>query len=221
MMSPSIAYTTLLPAALRDTALTATGLAGYATPPSFEVFRQKCKEQIERLRAELISEGHPNDVVEDAAYAQCALLDEAALSSLVGPDRDAWERDPLQVSEFQCHDAGEQLIARIERRLAQPQQVLPLLAIFQAVLNLGFQGKFVLEGVDARSALMRAVDERLGSGIDCGDISGTVVVRPGKANRWLGHLSALAWVVIACAAACVVYAALDQWLAASIARLTH
>lgn len=221
MMPTPTDDTALLPVALRDTALTATLLAGHATPPSFEGFRRKCREQVERLRTELISAGHASDIVEDAAYAQCALLDEAALSNLTGPDRDAWEHEPLQVSEFQSHDAGEQLIARIERRLAQPQPVLPLLAIFQAVLNHGFKGKFTLEGVDARTALMTAIDKRLGCVTGLDDMSGTVLVRPGTRHRWYGRLSAFAWLVIACAAAGVVYLALDQWLAASIARLAH
>src|SRR5471032_1102900 len=101
MMSTSTAYPMLLPVALRDTALTATALAGLATATSFEEFRKKCTQQVERLRAEMTSAGHPPDVIDDAAYAQCALLDEVALSSLNGPHRDAWEDAPLQLSEFE------------------------------------------------------------------------------------------------------------------------
>jgi type VI secretion system protein ImpK len=201
--------------------LTVTGLASGAAPTAFDAFRRKCTEQIEHLRSELTTAGHPRDVIEDATYAQCALLDEAALSSLKGVDRDAWEREPLQVSEFQSHDAGEELIVRIMRRLAQPQPVLPLLAIFAAVLDLGFRGKFALEGLDARTSLMRALDERLGRHGEGNDSSGPVVVRTGRSRRGFGNLSPLAWVVIAIVAADVVYIALDQWLTASIAQITH
>jgi type VI secretion system protein ImpK len=211
----------LLPVALRDTALTAAALAGLATATSFEEFRQKCKQQVERLRVEMTSAGHPADVIDDAAYAQCALLDEVALSSLNGQHRDAWERDPLQLSEFESHDAGKQLVTRIEQRLAQHQPVWPLLAIFQTVLNLGFKGKFVQDGVDARMALMRAIDERLGRSGEPDEMSSPVVVRPAVAHRWSGLSSALACVVIACMAAGVAYVALDRWLTASIARLVH
>jgi type VI secretion system protein ImpK len=218
MTSTSATYTALLPVALRDTALTVTGLANNATPASFSVFRQQCKEQIDQLRAELLSAGHSADVIEDAAYAQCALLDEAALSSLKGGDRDAWEHEPLQVSEFQSHDAGDELIARIERRLAQPQPVLLLLAIFNAVLNLGFRGKFALDGRDARAALMRALDERLESDRDT---SGPVVFRSGRPRRWFRGLSPLSWVVIALVVTSVVYFALDRWLTTSIAQIAH
>ncbi|CAB3677368.1 hypothetical protein LMG24238_02434 [Paraburkholderia sediminicola] len=210
---------TLLPIALRDTALTVTNLATQGAPSmpgAFDAFRQKCKEQIDRLRTELASAGHPADVIEDATYAQCALLDEAALSNLKEGDRDAWEREPLQVSEFQSHNAGDELIARIERRLAQPKPVLPLLAIFIAVLDLGFEGKFALNGSDARAALMRALDERLERHRDT---SGPVIVNEGITRRWSGRLSPSAWVVVACIAAGVVYFSVDQWLTASIAQI--
>ncbi|WP_408445225.1 DotU family type IV/VI secretion system protein [Paraburkholderia sediminicola] len=219
MMSASTTCTTtLLPVALRDTALSVASLACDPAPPSFATFREKCKQQVARLREEMKSAGHPHDVVEDAVYAQCALLDESALSNLRGNDRDAWEREPLQVDEFQSHDAGDELILRIERRLAQPHPVLPLLAIFGAVLDLGFTGKFALAGRDDRVALVRAISERLGRDQDT---SGPVVVKRGPARHWNARLSPLAWVVVSCFVAGVVYLAFDQWLTASIAEIAH
>ena len=219
MMSASTTHTTtLLPVTLRDTALTVAALATNPAPLSFDTFRQQCNQQVQRLREEMKSAGHPHDVVEDAVYAQCALLDEKALSNLKGDDRDAWERVPLQVDEFQSNDAGHELIARIERRLAQPQSVLPLLAIFGAVLDLGFTGKFALAGRDARVALVRAIDERLGRERDT---SGPIVIKARATSHWTVRLSPLAWVVIACVWAAVLYFALDRWLNASIARIAH
>ena len=220
MMSPPVSQATLLPVALRDTALTVTAMASHAAPDSFSTLHAKSKAQIEQMRTELRAAGHPNDVIEDATYAQCALLDEAALSHLRGGNRDAWEREPLQVSEFQSHDAGDELIARVELRLAQPQPVLPLLAIFTAVLDLGFKGKFALDGSDARRALMQALDTRLGR-VDEQGASGMVMVMQGRRGRWLGHLSPLAWVAIAAMAAAFAYVALDQWLTAAIAPITR
>ncbi|CAG9186086.1 DotU family type IV/VI secretion system protein [Cupriavidus pinatubonensis] len=209
--------TTILPLALRDTALTVTELAGEAKPETFETFRTKCLEHLSRLREEFHAAGHSTAVVEDAAYAQCALLDEVALRSLQAKERDAWEREPLQVREFQSHDAGEELIARIERRLAEPQPVLPLLAVFYTVLGLGFQGKFALEGTGARERLMRAIDERLERG-GVQKNTGPVIVTSGQAREWRG-LSPVAWVGMALAGAALVYVALDRWLAVSIAQL--
>ncbi|WP_025601481.1 DotU family type IV/VI secretion system protein [Burkholderia sp. WSM2230] len=208
----------LLPVALRDTALTVALLAADPAPQSFSAFREKCQGQVRRLREEMRSAGHPHGVIEDAAYAQCALLDETALSNLRGEDRDAWERLPLQVDEFQSNEAGHELIARIERRLAEPQPVLPLLAIFCAVLDLGFTGKFALAGRDARAALVKALGERLGR---AQDTAGPVVIKAHDASRWTERLSPLTWVVGACVVATVVYVALDQWLNASVARIAH
>ena len=221
MTSDASTHGAPLPLALRDTALTVATLVHEGAPRSFSEFRQKCNGQIERLRAELTGAGHPRDVVEDAAYAQCALLDEAALGALKGSDRDAWEREPLQVIEFQSHDAGQELIARIERRLVQEPPALPLLAIFSAVLSLGFTGKFALGGQDARMALIRAVDERLDRSVGRVRTTGSVIVKHSTRRRWFDNLSPVAWIVIACAVAAIIYIVIDQWLIASINRITH
>lgn len=208
----------MFPLALRDTALTVTELADAAKPSiDFEAFRAKCLDQVARLRAEFSALGQPLDVVEDAAYAQCALLDEVALGRLQGTDRDAWEREPLQVQQFQSHDAGDALIARIERRLAEPQPVLPLLAVFHVILGLGFQGRYAREETAARTTLVHAIDECLNRA-GWREFSGPVLVTAGTTPRWR-HLSLHAWVVIACVGAALVYVALDRWLAAAISRL--
>lgn len=208
----------MIPLALRDTALTIAGLADTAQAPDFAAFRTQCLDQVKRLQDEIRASGQPADVVEDAAYAQCALLDEVALNRLQGDGRDAWECQPLQVDQFASHDAGEALIARIERRLAEPQPVLPLLAVFQAILGLGFQGRYALDGAKARSALMRAIDERLHrAGVHPAD--GPVLVAGIKPHRRLMDLSALGWLAISVVGAGLVYLALDRWLALAIGRI--
>ncbi|SCU74075.1 conserved hypothetical protein [Cupriavidus necator] len=209
---------TMIPLALRDTALTIAELADTAQAPDFVAFRTKCLDQVKRLKEEFRASGQPMDVVEDAAYAQCALLDEVALGRLQGDGRDAWEREPLQVGQFESHDAGNALITRIERRLAEPQPALPLLAVFQAVLGLGFQGRYALDGANARIALMRTIDERLHrAGVH--PATGPVLVTAGKPRRRFMHLSALGWLAIAIMGAGLVYMALDRWLALAIGRL--
>lgn len=213
--SPSI----LLPLALRDTAIAISSLAGGGSPTTFSDFRKQCDRQIHQLRAELTAAKLPADVIADAAYAQCALLDETALKHLDGDDRDAWEREPLQVRYFNSHDAGDELFRRIECRLAEPQRVLPLLAIFSAVLGLGFQGKFALAGGESRSALERAINERL-DGHVTRDTSGTVLVRQGTTSRFPGF-SALGWVVLASAMSGAIYLGAQHWLTASIDALPH
>lgn len=211
------AQDTMFPLALRDTALTVASLAGGAAPESFTAFRDRCAEQVNRLGEELRAAGQPPDVIEDATYAQCALLDEFALKRLVGTARDEWEREPLQVGKFQSHDAGDELIARIQRRLAQPQPVLPLLTVFHVVLGLGFRGRFAIDGDKDRDALVHALEDRLARHGMVAP-SASVVVLSGKTGaRW--NVSPLAWVVCAALGAGLVYLALDRWLDRWIAGL--
>ncbi|WP_230474714.1 DotU/TssL family secretion system protein [Dyella monticola] len=206
----------LLPIALRDTALTVTALRRGASSPSFDDLRQSSHAQVQRLRAELKIDNQSDDVIRDAVYAQCALLDEAALSSLKGSDRDEWEREPLQVAEFGTHDAGEALIARMQQRLHQPQAERTLLAIFLAVLVLGFRGRFVLERRDARAAMIKALQQHLGVSDEA---TGGIVVRSAARQRWFANVSLPACVLLAVAIAVTLWVLLDRWLDAAAAQL--
>jgi type VI secretion system protein ImpK len=214
----------LLPVALRDTARTVMELRS-VNPPSLDALHKRCDAQVAALCEELQRRGHPRDVIDDAAYAQCALLDEAALNGLADEARDAWEREPLQVKMFGRNDAGEELLRRIGRRLREPRPVLPLLGIFAAVLHLGFRGRYAANEADARTKLIRAIDERLAraiggnTGTCAPDLSGPVVVNPSRRRR--RSLSPLAWVLIAAIAAGLVWFAIDRWLLSSIAGMAH
>lgn len=103
--------------------------------------------------------------------------------------------------------------------------MLPLLAIFAAVLGLGFKGRFAVNEADARAKLIGAIDERLsraaGGGIVTNDPtrSGPLVVNPSRRRR--RALSPLAWVVIGCIAAAVVWVAINRWLLSSIAGIAR
>ena len=212
--------TELLPVALRDTAATVAALRDFR-PVSANGLRERCDIQIVRLREELQRRGQPRDVVDDALYAQCALLDEAALRGLSGEARDEWERKPLQVGVFGRNDAGEELLRRIGQRLRDPRPVLPLLAIFAAVLKLGFTGRFGVHEAEARTKLIRSIDGRLERAMNgvTADRSGMVVVTPSRWRR--PPLSPLVWVAIACVAAGLVWFAIDRWLLSTIAGMGH
>jgi type VI secretion system protein ImpK len=214
----------LLPVAMRDTARTVATLRS-DSPPAVADLRRECAAQLAALREELKRRGQPRDVIDDALYAQCALLDETALTGL-GPDaRDEWEREPLQVRTFARNDAGEELLRRINHRLRESAPVAPLLAIFAAVLELGFMGRFAANGGDARAALVRKIDERLARATAnradklAPDSSGPIVVNPRRARR--PSVSPLAWVLIAALAALLAWFAIDRWLVTSIAGISH
>ncbi|MBB5409221.1 type VI secretion system protein ImpK [Paraburkholderia sp. HC6.4b] len=214
----------LLPVALRDTAETVVALREFR-PSSLKGLRERCDAQIAHLREELQQRGQPRDVIDDALYAQCALLDEAALKGLRGEARDAWEREPLQVRAFGRNDAGEELLRRIGQRLREAKPVLPLLAIFAAVLRLGFMGRFAATGDGARAKLVSEIDERLTRATadrtdrSAADTSSPIVVNPSPWRR--RPVSPLAWVLLACIAAGLVWFAIDRWLLSSIAGMAH
>jgi len=214
----------LLPVALRDTARTVVSLRS-ENRPSIESLREDCDSQLAMLRDELQQRGHPRDVIDDALYAQCALLDEAALNGLRHDDHDEWEREPLQVRVFGRNDAGEELPRRIAKRLREPRPNLPLLSIFDAVLALGFTGGFAVNGAEALDTLVREIQERLArarGGIAPGtesDALGPVIVNPSRARR--PRPSLMAWALIACVAAAVLWLAIDRWLLSSIASMAH
>lgn len=214
----------LLPLVLRDTASTVVALRS-GKSPSVDALRRQCDTQLAALKGELQRRGQPRDVIDDALYAQCALLDEAALKGLQGEARDAWEREPLQVRTFGRNDAGEELIRRIGQRLREAKPVLPLLRVFAAVLRLGFTGGLVGNGGDARAKLVGEIDERLtrASGdranSNASGTSSPIVVNPSRRRR--RPLSPLAWVLIACIAAGLGWFAIDRWLLSAIAGMAH
>jgi type VI secretion system protein ImpK len=214
----------LLPLALRDTARTVVELRDVNPPPLAEL-RKRCDAQVAALRDELQRRGHPRDVIDDALYAQCALLDEAALNGLGEEARDAWEHEPLQVKVFRRNDAGEELLRRIGLRLRETRPVLPLLGIFAVVLSLGFKGRYTAHEADARTRLIRAIDERLtramggNNGTDAAELSSPVVVNPSRWRRRV--LSPLTWIAIAGVVAALVWFAIERWLLASIAGMAQ
>jgi len=214
----------LLPVALRDTARTVVALRR-ENRQSIASLREDCDAQVAMLRDELQRRGHPRDVIDDALYAQCALLDEAALKSLEASEHDEWERAPLQVRIFGRNDAGEELLRRIAKRLREPRPNLALLGIFDAVLELGFTGRFAVNGAEPRDKLVREIQERLAragngvAGAQARDASAPLIVNPSRPRR--RRPSLMAWVLIACVAAAVVWLAIDRWLLSSIAAMAR
>jgi len=210
----------ILPMAMRDTALTVTELKLNATITDFAVFRERCKAQVKQLRAELAAASYSTAVIDDAAYAQCALLDEIALVKLNGSQHDSWERDPLQMSEFQSHEAGIELIDRVERRLADPHTPIMLLGVFFETFNQGFKGKYMIAGEPARDLLLRALDSRAGResnpSLDLVDLSDG---EEDALNRTRRRPSRLIWAALAAVATVGIYGGLQLWMSASLASL--
>lgn len=222
--SPAQQISDLLPVALRDTASTVVALRS-GNPPSPEVLFGDSNSQVAALRDELQRRALPLDVINDALYAQCALLDEAALNGLTGAARDSWEREPLQVRVFGRNDAGEELLRRIDQRLREETPIQPLLKIFAAVMRLGFKGRYAMNDTAAREKLIHSIDDCIaragGTSTDSSvaQQSAPLVINPSP--RRLPPLSPVAWVTVAGIAAGLVWLSIDRWLQSSIAGMAH
>ena len=108
----------------------------------------------------------------------------------------------------------------MEQRLRERRRAQSLFAIFAAVLDLGFKGRFALDGDDARMRLRRAIDERLGTSQDAND-DGSVVVEAAVRVPWMRRISPLAGIALACAMMGMVWFGIDSWLDASVAHMVQ
>jgi type VI secretion system protein ImpK len=215
------AVNNLLPVALRDTAITVANLCG-DNKPSAETLRSDAQTQFEQLGAELRMRGLSPEMIEDAQYAQCALIDETALRCLNGDERDAWELNPLQLGKFNSNDAGEELVRRMERWLGHARTERVLLAIFGAVLDLGFVGRFAREGDEARARFRQSINQRLGISQNThAPHDASIIVKADVKRAWASRVSPLTCIALACVGLGLMWFAINGWLDASVARMAH
>lgn len=130
----------------------------HSTDP--QAFRQALDTWIDRWKADALRQGHEAKSVEDADYAFSALVDETLLSR-TDALRDLWEQAPLQVRRFHDHLAGEGFFHRLEDRARDPQRHLQALSVFQACLQVGFQGRYRLEPLEGLAGLRQRLDRDL------------------------------------------------------------
>jgi type VI secretion system protein ImpK len=101
--------------------------------------------------------------VEDAGYAFVAAIDEAVLASSCA-FRAEWESEPLQMTLFGDHLAGEHFFDRLEHLRERGQAQLPVVEVFHRCLTLGFRGRYHLEGDDKLRYLMARIAEEIDRG---------------------------------------------------------
>ncbi len=82
-----------------------------------------------------------------AKFAFCATADEVILRSSFAM-RDAWARRPLQLTLFGEQLAGETFFIRLEELRARGSSHVQALEVFHMCLLLGFQGKYMIEGLE-------------------------------------------------------------------------
>ena len=203
----------------RDTALTVSMLADKDAPEHVEDWREHAAGLVNAAREDLRQAGAGEALIERASYAQCALLDEAALRRLEGAKRAEWAREPLQVRFFNSYQAGEVLLRQMREHLA-PSSSQPALGwCYAMTLALGFRG-----GED--EAASQALLGQLSAGLPpppplpAGEFDGKVALMRGDASRHFRRVALpLAAAAAGLAALLLAYAALHGWLGAADAAL--
>ncbi|APA89759.1 DotU family type IV/VI secretion system protein (plasmid) [Paraburkholderia sprentiae WSM5005] len=215
---------------LRDTALLVTRLSEGGHPEDAATLRQRCQQLMASFAAALDQRGFAADVREDAALAQCGLLDEAALRNLSAENKPVWDAQPLQVERFGKHDAGERVFERLEQRMREPSANTELLECYAAILGLGFMGRYAREGETKRAALMASLNTQLeklragGSPAGGRPLAGRPFFADHTGRRltdWFYRLSPWAIAGLACVAAAVIWLIWAQVLDAHLAQLSH
>ncbi|MET3212756.1 UNVERIFIED_ORG: type VI secretion system protein ImpK [Burkholderia territorii] len=203
---------------LRDTALLVTTLASGGQTQDAVALRARCKQLVEQFASALRHRGFSDDVRNDAVIAQCGLLDEVALRHLPGEFRSAWEREPLQVEQFNLHEAGERVFERLDIRMSEPAPPVALLECYSAILGLGFVGRYARDGEAKRTALIVALNARLETLRPALD-QPFITDRAGRrVSDWFYRLSPWAIAGLTCAAAAIVW---GIWSAALDGQLAH
>ncbi|KVN90856.1 type IV secretion protein DotU [Burkholderia ubonensis] len=161
---------TSIRALLRDTALLVTHLSSEGQARNVGELRQRCVQLVAQFSTALDALGIAPDVRDDAAIAQCGLIDEAALRHLPPSERAQWEPKPLQVERYGIHDAGDRVYERIEYRMREAAPNVELLECYAAILGVGFRGRYASpagamaashDGEAKRQALIAALAEQI------------------------------------------------------------
>ncbi len=203
---------------LRDTALLVTTLTSGGHTQDAVALRARCKQLVEQFASGLQQRGFPDDVRNEALVAQCGLLDEVALRHLPGESRSAWEREPLQVEQFNLHEAGERVFERLDARMREPAPPVALLECYSAILGMGFVGRYARDGEAKRTALIASLNARLETlrpSLDRPFIADRVERR---VSDWFYRLSPWAIAGLACVAAAIVW---GVWSATLDGQLAH
>lgn len=150
-----------LDALLQDTYLLVVELRQGASVQDSPDLSIRCAKQIERVRQGLKAADVSARSIELISYAQCALLDETALSCAKGPAHAKWASEPLQAKFFSRHQAGEFLYEDMRETLRQPAPDVLVLTAFQRVLMLGFQGRYRDVNDPEREQLLAILDARV------------------------------------------------------------
>lgn len=202
---------------LRDIALTVVHLRAGSVVEQGEALYKRCVEQINQLRKRLTEMQCGTDVVNDISYAACALLDETVLLRNNDEGYDVWQGTPLQVTFFKTYQAGDELFERIRQRIRHPEGAQLVLACYDRILGLGFQGRYLSQPQTEREQLVMAVRDLLPESSASKNVSMINAVQ-GKGGFWRNS-SLLFWTGISVMAVILLYMLLRQHLDSTLVQL--
>lgn len=117
------------------------------TPSDADAFAERIRHFLAEFERAAKRIDVPAGDIEHAKYAFCAAVDETILRLHV-PLREAWARTPLQLKFFGDQLAGERFFTRLEELRQEGAVHLQAIEVFHLCLLLGFQGKYLLEGLE-------------------------------------------------------------------------
>ncbi|MBM7125862.1 DotU family type IV/VI secretion system protein [Dyella flava] len=203
---------------LRETALQVSLLAQGGNVAPVEELRDRCVGLVTEFERALDALQVSVEARDEVVYAQCALLDEVALSNLSIEGRGKWEAHPLQVERFGNYDAGERVFEQLNARMRQTPPDVELLQCYAAILGLGFKGRYAREGEAERNALIMTLQALLAKLQPASDQSFIIEKTRG---RTLPRFSSWAAAVMASIMAAFVYVVCDRALDAQLAHLLN
>lgn len=182
-MNNDIAIDTLL----ENTWLLVTQLRfGAATSAGAPLYTTCCAE-VEKVKRALQAAGIAQASIDHITYAQCALLDEAAMTRGTAEeeatdDWQQWRAAPLQARYFATLQAGETLYDRIAEVLKSPAPSLLVLTCCHRLLTLGFQGAYGVGSLSQgqRDKIVAALTARVAAL----DSDSDLLIQPPSRQRW-------------------------------------
>lgn len=132
-------------------------------PANADALRLRVQENLIDARDSAVGMGVPMTRANQAAWFVAALVDDIALNTPWG-GHSSWPRQPLVVGLSGEVDAGTKFFDRLEELLRYPNRDPEMLELGFHCLNLGFRGKYRVEGrtgdaalLAMRSAIARAI----------------------------------------------------------------
>lgn len=112
---------------------------------SSDTLRSRCAGLIEQLRNKMRDADYDQEIIEEASYAQCGLLDDVTVRYLSDFQKSEWQSASLESHFFSSNNAGDNIFERINQLLLQTNPSLDRIALYDLVLRLGFRGRYASE----------------------------------------------------------------------------